>query len=190
MPYAAIILAAGRGERFGGGKWSALLGGVPLIDHALAAACAAPVTRIVVVARDDVPVLRDDPRIAVIRMASAALSASLRAGLAAAGDMDGAFVFLADMPLVPHDMAAKLLAVQGDAIAALPTWQGQPGHPVLLSRRGFALAEGLTGDEGLGRMLRGRADALRLPVAEQGAVQDADTPEALAALDFPAPFVP
>jgi molybdenum cofactor cytidylyltransferase len=189
VPHAAIVLAAGRGERFGGGKLSALLRGVPLIGHALAAACAAPVARIVVVARDDVPVLADDPRITVIRMASPALSASLSAGLAAAGDVDGAFVFLADMPLVPHDMAARLLAAQGDAIAALPTWQGQPGHPVLLSRRGFALAEGLTGDEGLGRMLRGRADVLCLPVAEPGVTQDADTPDALAALDFPASFV-
>ena len=72
-------------------------------------------------------------------------------------------------------MAARLVEAIGDGLAALPTWEGRPGHPVLLSRRAFALVDGLEGDEGLGRVLRGRSDVVRLPVAEEGVVLDVDS---------------
>lgn len=178
----AIVLAAGRGTRFGGGKLSALLAGRPLLDHAVAAALAAPARRVIVVARPGTA-LAEGPRLSRVELPSAGLSDSLRAGLAAAGDADAALIFLGDMPLVPHGLAARLAAALGDAIAALPEVAGRPGHPVLLARRGFALAEGLAGDEGLGRVLRGRDDVVRLPVADEGAVLDIDTPEALARLE-------
>ena len=178
----AIVLAAGRGERFGGGKLTALFRGRPLLHHALAAALAAPVERVVVVGRPQTG-LPEDPRLSLVELASAALSDSLRAGLAAAGDADAALIFLGDMPQVPHGLAARLVAALGDGLAALPQYHGKPGHPVLLARRAFALAWALTGDEGLGRALRGRDDVLRLPVDDEGAVLDVDTPEALAELE-------
>ena len=68
--------------------------------------------------------------------------------------------------------------------SALPEFGGKPGHPVLLDRRGFALADGLAGDEGLGRALRGRTDVVRLAVDDEGVVLDVDTPEALSRLEF------
>jgi molybdenum cofactor cytidylyltransferase len=178
----AIVLAAGHGSRFGGGKLSAMLGGKPLLDHAVAAARASPAERVIVVARPGTA-LPADPCLSLIELPSTALSDSLRAGLAAADEAAAALIFLGDMPLVPHGMAARLIAALGEGLAALPEFGGKPGHPVLLARRGFALADPLTGDEGLGRALRGRADVVRLAVEEEGVVLDVDTPAALAELE-------
>lgn len=180
---AAIVLACGRASRFGSNKLLALLHGEALITHALHAAQAAPVERIVLVARAGLPI-PDDERLVTVPGGDT-LPASLRAGLAAAADCEAAFVFLGDMPLVPHGLASELAARIGDALAAVPEVDGQPGHPVLLTARAFALAAQLQGDEGLGKLLRGRGDVLRLPVSDMGAVLDVDTPAALAAIAPP-----
>lgn len=179
------MLAAGRGERFGGGKLAAPLAGRPLLDHAVHVALASPAAEVIVVGRPGTQVPAE-PRVRLVTLASAALSDSLRAGLAAAKDVEGeaagAFIFLGDMPLVPPDMAARLAAAIGEAPAALPEWRGQPGHPVLLARSAFALADGLAGDEGLGRALRGLAGVVRVPTGDDGVVLDVDRVEDLAAI--------
>lgn len=179
--FVAIVLAAGRGERFGGGKLAAPLAGRTVLDHAVQAALASPAAEVIVVGRPDGPI-PTEAGVRFVALASAGLADSLRAGLAAAGDAAGAFVFLGDMPLVPPGMAGRLLAAIGEAPAALPEWRGRPGHPVLLARSAFALADELTGDEGLGRVLRGLAGVVRLPVEEEGVVLDVDRPEDLAAI--------
>lgn len=179
---AAIVLAAGRGTRFGGEKLSALLAGRPLLDHAVAAALASGAERVIVVGRPGTT-LSEHPRVSLVELSSAALSESLRAGLAAASRAEAALIYLGDMPLVPHDIAPRLIAALGDGLAALPEFDGRPGHPVLLARRGFSLADGLTGDEGLGRALRGRQDVVRLAVSDEGVVLDVDTLEALSRLE-------
>lgn len=185
--FVAIVLAAGRGERFGqgerleGGKLAALLAGRPLLDHAVDAALAAPAAEVIVVGRPGTRISAE-PRVRFVALASASLSDSLRAGLDAAGDAAGAFIFLGDMPLVPPNMAARLAEVLGEAPAALPEWRGRPGHPVLLARSAFVLADGLVGDEGLGRALRGLVGVVRLPAEDEGVVVDVDRPEDLAAI--------
>lgn len=187
--FAAIVLAAGKSERFGADKLAAPFHGRPLVAHALAAACLAPVERVIVVSR--VPlVLPDDARIRPVIVESDALSQSLQAGLLEAADCDAAFIFLGDMPLIPHGMAARIAGALGGAIAAWPEHAGRPGHPLLLARRGFELADGLSGDEGLGRILRSRADVVRLPVEDPGVLLDADTPEALRNLEALPPGQP
>jgi molybdenum cofactor cytidylyltransferase len=178
MRLAAIVLAAGKGGRFGGDKRKALFRGEPLLHHALGCARAAPVERVITVMREGDTLLPGE----CVTLASDALAASLKAGIAAAGDVDGVFIFLGDMPLVPHGIAARLLAAIGDGIAAVPVYLGQPGHPVLVLRRGFPLVGALCGDHGLGQLLRGRSDVVRLPVDDEGVVLDADTPQGLAAL--------
>ena len=84
MVRAAIVLACGQASRFGSNKLLALLHGEALITHALRAAQAAPVERIVLVAPPGLPV-PDDPRLVIVPGGDT-LSASLRAGLAAAAD--------------------------------------------------------------------------------------------------------
>lgn len=182
MAFAALVLAAGRGERFGGGKLDAPFRGEPLLAHALRAACAAPVERVLLVTREGQAVPSNDPRLGVLRIDSDSLSASLKAGLAELAGAEAVFVFLGDMPLVPHDLAARLAEAIGDGLAAVPEFDGRPAHPVLLSRRAVALARDLSGDRGLGALLAGRGDVVRLAVDDPGAAADIDTREALARL--------
>ncbi|EJL20701.1 NTP transferase domain-containing protein [Novosphingobium sp. AP12] len=177
----AVVLAAGRATRFGGDKLSASLDAEPLLFHAIRAARAAPVARVLVVARPDLETgdWQGTPPVEVVRLASTALSDTLKAGIAAAGDASGAFVFLGDMPRIPHGLAARLAAAIGPAYAAMPRHEGKPGHPVLLSARAFADIPALTGDEGAGRLLRRHSDVVFDECSDPAIHFDVDRPEDL-----------
>jgi len=182
----AIVLAAGAGTRFGGDKLSASFRGEPLLCHAVRAACAAPVQRVLVVCSPALDTACADVAgvpVEIVRVDSNALSTSLVAGLAAAGEVDGAFVFLGDMPLVPHTIARRLLEDLGDNFAAVPRYRGQVGHPVLLSSMAVSAVMTLQGDQGAGRLLRGRTDVAYLDVDDEGVVLDVDRAEDLAQLE-------
>jgi molybdenum cofactor cytidylyltransferase len=181
MNLAAVVLAAGSARRFGSDKLSATFAGKPLVSHAIVAALAAPVTRVIVVAHPAL-VIDIQPGVEVVRIASSALSDSLRAGLAMAGDVDGLFVFLGDMPLVPHGAAARLSDRIGDAYAAMPLHAGKPGHPVLLSRHAFADVATLVGDAGAGKLLRMRDDVVFDDCPDPLIHADVDCPEDLGRL--------
>lgn len=184
MNHVALVLAAGSATRFGSDKLSALLDGEPLLFHAIRSARAAPVSRAIVVARPglETGIWREDPPVDVLRIASSALSDSLKAGIAAAHGADGAYVFLGDMPRVPHDEAARLAGIIGDNYAALPRREGRPGHPVLLSARAFADIAGLVGDEGAGKLLRRRDDVVFDECTDPAIHFDVDRPEDLGRL--------
>jgi molybdenum cofactor cytidylyltransferase len=177
----AVVLAAGHGTRFGGDKLSARLDGEPLLFHAIRTARAAPVARVVVVARPglDTGDWEGAPAVEVVRLASAALSDTLKAGIAAASGAQGAFVFLGDMPRIPHDLAARLAQALGPVYAAMPRHDGRPGHPVLLSARAFADIPALSGDEGAGRLLRRRDDVIFVDCDDPAIHFDIDRPEDL-----------
>ena len=129
----AAIVSGGRqaGTRFGGDKLSAQFNGEPLIAHAIRAARAAPVSRVIVVCPPalDIGAWPGAPEVEELRIASPELSASLKAGIAAAAGADAAFIFLGDMPLIPHGLAAQLAAALGENFAAVPRWQGQQWPP-------------------------------------------------------------
>lgn len=180
MNRVALVLAAGAARRFGSDKLSAAFRGEPLVAHAVRAACAAPVARVILVVH---PALTSEwcppAGVETVAVASAALSDSLRCGLAAAGDVDGAFVFLGDMPRVPHAMAGQLADWLGDAYAAMPRYQGEPGHPVLLSAAALPDVAKLTGDCGAGKLLRTRHDVIFVDTADPLVLADVDRPEDL-----------
>jgi molybdenum cofactor cytidylyltransferase len=182
---AAIVLAAGAGKRFGGDKLSARFRGEPLIAHAIRAARAAPVGRVLVVCPERLEIgdWPGVPEVAALHIASAELSASLKAGIAAVADCDGAFVFLGDMPLIPDDLAADLGKALNANFAAVPRWQGRPGHPVLLAARAFPAIGHLSGDEGAGRLLKSREDVAFVDCADEGVLLDIDRAEDIARLE-------
>jgi molybdenum cofactor cytidylyltransferase len=183
VTYAAIVLAAGHARRFGADKLLRELRGAPIVAHAIRAARGAPVSRIVIVKRPGAALDRicrdaasDDARVQCIDVESEALSASLQAGLRAAGEVAGVFVFLGDMPLIPAGIADQLAAHLGDRFAAVPTHEAAWGHPVLLSARAAALAMGLSGDQGAGGLLRQHAaDVVRIETDADGVLLDIDT---------------
>lgn len=193
-PLAAVVLAAGAGSRFGGGKLTTPWRDGALIDGALASACAAPVRQVTVVTGADAKVeaavrafaerAGEQARLSVIHCPDHAegMGATLRAGIASlAPDIAGAFVFLGDMPLVPPDVTPTLAAaVRAGAPAAAPTFEGQRGHPVLFAASLFEPLRALKGDEGARQVLRGLGDALALvPTDDPGVLVDIDRPEDL-----------
>lgn len=189
------MLAAGAGSRFGGGKLTAPFGGGVLLDHALAAALAAPARRVAAVTGADAAVAdavadfgrrtgqADRLRCVHARDHALGLAHSLKAGVAALpADADGVFVFLGDMPGVPHDVAARLVARLGPGVlAAAPTHQGRRGHPVLFARALFGDLAAFTGDSGAGALLARLGPGLVLEeIAHAGVLADVDTAADLA----------
>ena len=185
MNLAAIVLAAGAGTRFGGDKLSALFRGAPLITHAIRAARAAPVCRVVVVCPPQLAIgdWPGEPPVEARRIVSPELSASLKAGIAAVASNEGAFIFLGDMPLIPNGLATELAAALGTNIAAVPRWQGRSGHPVLLSASAFPAIEHLGGDEGAGRLLKARKDVAFVEAKGEGVILDIDRADDIARLE-------
>lgn len=185
MRLIAIVLAAGSASRFGSDKLAASFRGEPLLHHAIRAARAAPVERVVVICRpgSDTATWNEAPPVEFIELDSTEMSASLRTGTEAAGDADGAFVFLGDMPLVPHEVAGKLAEQLGEHFAVLPRRQTRTGHPVLLSAHAFPEIASLTGDEGAGKLLQGRSDVGFVECANEAIHFDIDRPEDMEALE-------
>jgi molybdenum cofactor cytidylyltransferase len=173
---AAIVLAAGAGTRFGGDKLSTPFNAEPLISHAIRAARAAPVNRVIVVCTPDLRIgdWSGEPKVDSVRITSPELSASLKAGIAAVRNSDAAFVFLGDMPLIPHDLAAKLADALGEYFAAVPRYRGKNGHPVLLAATAFAAIAQLSGDEGAGKLIKTRQDIVSVDCADEGVLLDID----------------
>ena len=186
MNLIAVVLAAGAASRFGGDKLGAVLDGKPLLFQAIEAARAAPVSRIIVIARDGIETgsWPANPPVETLIVASSAMSQSLKVGIAAARRQgaQGLFVFLGDMPRIPHDLASRLAACLGDSWAAAPRHEGRPGHPVLFTPRAFPLLDALEGDAGAGKLLRERADIAWLDCAAPEITLDVDYPDDLVRL--------
>ncbi len=177
LPFEALVLAAGAGSRFGGGKLLAPWRGGVLLDGALAAAFAAPVRLVTVVtgadaervaaaAREFAARAGQGARLRITHAADHAegLSASLRTGAGTLpADAAGVFVLLGDMPRVPHAVLRPLAdAVQAGAAAAAPVFAGRRGNPVLLGAALIPKLANLTGDQGARPLIQALGTALAL----------------------------
>lgn len=184
----ALVLAAGSGARFGGGKLMAPWRGGALIDGALQAAMAAPVRAVHVVTGADRAVRAHVEAwgLTVVEAADHALglSASLKAGVASLPpSSSGALVFLGDMPLIPHAVLQPLAqALEDGAPAAAPEFQGRLGNPVALSAALFPQVLALQGDRGARALIEGLGERLvRIPSPDDGILLDVDRPDDLPA---------
>ncbi len=187
----AVVLAAGAGTRFGGGKLLALRRSRPLVAYAVEVALAAPVAGVTLVVGADGAAVEEAARLeaagqalSVVKAAawSEGLSASLKAGIASLpADAGAALVFLGDMPDVPHGLAGRLVeAWRAGADAAVPVCEGRRGNPALLSRTLFSGVAALQGDRGAGALLEGLGARLaRLETADPGVLFDVDRREDL-----------
>jgi molybdenum cofactor cytidylyltransferase len=205
---AGVILAAGAGVRFGGGKVRAPLDGRPLVGHVLVAARAAGLSRIVLVlGRDAVAVraalLARDPAaldgvlLAVNGAPERGLASSLRLGLAVATAEPapaGVLVLLGDQPRVRPEVIEALLGAAATAaagtFAVAPAYVGDGApNPALLLPPAWPTAMALEGDRGVGPILA--ADPARVVrVTAAGSNPDVDTPADLDALATPEPSRP
>ena len=193
MSVAGLLLAAGAGRRMGTPK--ALLRDerdVPYVDRALGRLLDGGCDLVTVVlgaAADEVRAILDedgwcvDPAVDVVVAEDWAegMGASLRAGLSAlaAGrdDVTTALVSLVDLPDVDEAVVARVLAVddRSDCLARA-SYDGVPGHPVLLGRDHWAgVVETATGDRGARDYLRDR-DVLTVECGDLATGRDVDTP--------------
>ena len=148
MPVWGIVVAAGRGSRFGAPKQFLALNGVRLVDRAVTTASAA-CDHVVVVLPPGEPWA--GPPVTVTAVGGATRSDSVRSGLASVpSDADVVVVHDAARPLVTAELAASVLSALGSdqsadaAVAAAPVSdtvkQVAPGSDVVsatLERRGL-----------------------------------------------------
>jgi molybdenum cofactor cytidylyltransferase len=181
MRIGGLVLAAGEGSRFGATKQLAQVGGRPLLEHALAAVAAL------------------SPRVVVLGHAAAEIragvdlqgaqpvvcpdwregqSASLRAGIAALGDVDAVLVVLGDQPRIGPDAVRAIAGAEGDEDAVRALYDGTPGHPILIRRPLLDRAGELRGDTGFRDLLEG-ARVRDVDLSRRADPADVDTPEDL-----------
>jgi molybdenum cofactor cytidylyltransferase len=179
-----LVLAAGGGTRFGGTKQLAELAGRPLLEHALDAV-ADLTPRVVVLGHEAEAILAtvdlQGARPVVCAAWQDGQSASLRCGVEALGDVDAAIVVLGDQPRITRDAVAAVARAGAGAAAARASYDGRPGHPVLLGRDVLARAGELRGDVGF-RDLLGGVEIREVEVGGLADPVDIDTREELARL--------
>ena len=188
----AILLAAGSGSRFGGGKLLAPYRGRPLIESSLTNLAEAPVDETIVIVGDDAERLRPvcepyDVHIVENPGWQRGQSTSVQAGLEALGrEVRAAVVLLADQPLVGPGVVKRLVAAfERGAKVAVATYGGRRRNPVLFSRAVWPLLEAeLSGDEGARAVLRRHPDLVtEVPCDGAGDPADVDTREDLRGLE-------
>jgi molybdenum cofactor cytidylyltransferase len=195
-PFEAVVLAAGAGSRFGGGKLLAPWGDGVLLDGALAAALAAPVRavtlatgaqgdQVAAAARAFAARIGQSARLTIVYAPDHAegMGASLRTAVATLpSDAAGVFVFLGDMPRVPHAVLAPLAqALRDGAPAAAPSFEGRRGHPAAIGRELLPSLRTLTGDQGARAVLQLLGSRLALVEAsDDGVLFDVDLKSDLA----------
>jgi molybdenum cofactor cytidylyltransferase len=173
----AVVLAAGRAERFGSDKLLHQLDGRPLGEHIAATLAGLPLTARIAVcptgnsARRDLFVAHQFD-IVENPYPERGMGASLALGAQAAiaHDADALLVCLADMPYVMREHLTALMGI--DAPAATTECNGTRSPPAIFSRALFAELSALTGDTGARELLR---TATTLD-ADASLVRDFDTP--------------
>ncbi len=189
---AAVVLAAGAGSRFGGGKLLASLGGRPVLQHVLDRLADAGVGEVVVVLGADAETVEpaiDWRRERRIRNPDPGrgLSSSVRLGIGSLDEaVDGALIVLGDQPLVSVETIRALLDAPIDAARpiAVPVYDGDGGrNPVLVGRDAFGLVSEATGDRGLGPVIAAHPELVHeIPVDAPEGNPDIDTRSDLVAL--------
>ena len=183
----AVVLAAGRSQRMGENKLLLPLDGVPIVARVVGEVLGAGVRPVVVVTGHEAESVRAALAGQPVGFAhnpdyTSGLAGSLRVGLAALGDVDGALICLGDMPLVTRGHIGALLRAfdpDGDHTIYIPTWERKRGNPILWARHHFAEMSAIAGDVGAKGLLDQHAGAVKLvPVDDAGVTVDVDTPQA------------
>lgn len=181
-----LVLAAGAGTRFGErSKLLAELEGRPLLEHAVAAACAvSELERVAVVigaAAEEilarVDFMRAEP--VVCSDWNEGQSASLRCGiefLTREADVSRVIVTLGDQPRVSPALIARFV---NEPPGTRAVYDGVPGHPVVLGPVQLRAIAGVRGDKGARELLQG---GNTIECGDSSAVRDVDTPEDLEAI--------
>jgi len=185
-----ILLAAGAGSRFGGGKLLHPLDGVSIGVRSARNLLAAgmPVLAVVRPGNETLARLLEDEGCTVTVCAGAAdgMGVSLAHGIATSDSSNSAgwVVALADMPrILPATIKDIADALEGGALLVAPTYLGERGHPVGFGARLRDELLALSGDEGARTVLSRHRDELRfIECDDPGVVFDIDSRDDLPAV--------
>ncbi|MEO7787497.1 MAG: nucleotidyltransferase family protein [Sphingomicrobium sp.] len=175
-----LILAAGAGRRFGGGKLLSPWRGQPLINWSIAAAWDSGVDAVTVVLgaeADQVAAsLARNVDIVVCAEWDEGIAASLRCGLAALpGKTSAVLILLGDMPNVSPALGRSLLDLVGaGAPAAIAQFGEIPAHPVAVNASAFGVLATVRGDRGARSALADLAGVRVVATGDPGSVFDID----------------
>lgn len=174
---AGVLLAAGAGIRYGMPKVLAAQGG--WLRSAVAALSGGGCGDVVVVLGAAIVDVPAPARPVVAEGWRQGMGSSLRAGLAAVTGADHAVILTVDTPDIGADVVDRVLqaARSSPSGIARATYDGRPGHPVVVARDHWpALLETLHGDEGARRFLAARPDVVAIDCADLATGRDIDTP--------------
>jgi molybdenum cofactor cytidylyltransferase len=173
-------------------KLIAEIGGKPLVRIAVEQALASRASEVIVVTgheRERVEAALNGLPVKLVQNPDYAdgLGTSLKAGIAAVPeDADGAIICLGDMPQVSSALIDKLIAAfdpERGALVVVPSIDGRRGNPVVWSRRFFHDLTAIAGDIGARHLIGAYAEVVvEVPVADDAALTDVDTPESLSAV--------
>lgn len=180
MSTRGLLLAAGAGRRLGTPK--ALVrdpDGTSWLHRALAtlAVCDGATVVLGASAAEAARLLPPSVDLVVAEDWESGMGASLRAGLAALPpEADAALVTLVDLPDVTSEVVARVLAAaSGPHALARATYDGRPGHPVLLGRDFWErAAQRAVGDRGA-RDLLAEADVTLVECGDLATGDDVDS---------------
>ena len=181
QPIVGVLLAAGAGTRFGGGKLvHPLEDGVAIAAHAARNLVAAGLDVIAVIRPGDFPLadVLEQEGCQVTHCAESVhgMGHTLAHGVSATREAGGWIVALADMPRlrVATIQAVASALLEGAPIAA-PFLGGERGHPVGFSARLRDELTQLTGDSGAKAVLQRHAHELRrIETDDPGVLLDID----------------
>jgi CTP:molybdopterin cytidylyltransferase MocA len=186
---AGLVLAAGGGSRMGRPKALVRWDGELLVERAarlLAAGGCAPVVAVLGAGAAEVRATADLPGVVLVDNPDwrTGMGSTLRVGLTELRDADAVVVTLVDTPLLGTEAVRRLVAAgAAGAEAAVATYSGAWGHPVLLSAAVAAeVGAAAGGDEGARAWLRMHPQRVRtVPCDGTGNPLDVDVPEDLPA---------
>jgi len=182
-----ILLAAGSGSRFGGGKLLHPLSDGTPIGVASLRNLKNALPDVIAVVRNGDNQLRDlleaeGVAVHLCEDANLGMARSFACGIAASQDAEGWIIALGDMPfLQPQTIVAVAASIAQTGRIAVAAYRGQRGHPVGFGRRYRDELLELKGDEGA-RSVIGRhpGDLEIVECDDHGVLRDIDTPADLA----------
>jgi molybdenum cofactor cytidylyltransferase len=176
-----VLLAAGRGERFGGDKLMALLRDGGRVGPVAARQLVAVLPGSIAVVRPEDKALKQALREVPIRLVEhpnpeAGMGDSLALAVQASADAGGWLIALGDMPWIQLEtLQALVTGLRSGASLVAPVYQGRRGHPVGFSAEWGGHLSRLSGDEGARHLLSAEADRLeRIPCGDPGVLRDVD----------------
>jgi molybdenum cofactor cytidylyltransferase len=189
---AAIVLAAGRSQRFGKeNKLLHLIDGEPMVRVSVGNLLRVGLGHVVVVTGHDADAVEralNGLDVKCERNATpwAGMGNSLAAGAnAVPDDVEAVAIVLADMPaLKPETIGGQIDQFKPESgnDIAVPVFEGRRGHPVVFGHRYLGALRALSGDQGARSVLSENPERVQtIEVEDAGVLKDVDTPGDLSA---------